>query len=279
MLISILLLMINLFIFLIGTAIGSFLNVLIDRLPNNESIAGRSHCDHCKKQVAWFDLIPVFTFFILKGKSRCCQKKLSFQYLLIEILTGILFILIFNFQFSIFNQFLNFNNLILISNYKFQISNLLVMWGIVSCFIVIVVSDFKYHLISDYLLVALLVFSLLFHINNNETINQFINFFLSSLIVALPIFFIYYLSKEKAMGQGDVYLAAIIGFLLGWQKGFLALYIAFVSGAIIGVSLMILQRKKIKSRIAFGPFIILGTVVMMFYGERILEIIKKIYGF
>jgi len=81
------------------------------------------------------------------------------------------------------------------------------------------------------------------------------------------------------MGLGDVFLALNIGFLLGWQAGFLALYIAFVTGAIYGVGLIFLKRKKIKSRIPFGPFLVIGMVVMLFWGEKIMEIIKKIYGF
>ncbi len=80
------------------------------------------------------------------------------------------------------------------------------------------------------------------------------------------------------MGLGDVFLAFNIGFLLGWQSGFLALYIAFVTGAMVGVVLLILKRKKIKSKIAFGPFLVIGTVIMLFWGEKILEVIKRIYG-
>ena len=115
------------FIFLIGSSIGSFLNVLIDRLPKNESINGRSHCDYCKKKIAWYDLFPIISFFILGGKTRCCKKKMSWQYPLIETITGISFVLIFN-------QFL-------ISNFNppagGQILNLLAVWGLVSCLIVL----------------------------------------------------------------------------------------------------------------------------------------------
>ena len=114
---------------------------------------------------------------------------------------------------------------------------------------------------------------------NNSAMKQFSNFFLSGLIVTTPIFLIYFFSKERAMGLGDAYLSAIMGFLLGWKAGFLALYIAFVTGAIFGIVLIILHRKKIKSKIAFGPFLVLGTVIMLFWGQKILEIIKKIYGF
>jgi len=269
-------------IFIVGASIGSFLNVLIDRLPNDEKITGRSHCDYCKKRLRWYDLIPVVSFFVLGGKCRYCHKKLSWQYPIVEIITGILFLLIFNFQFSplrsssfegqaIFNEF----------------SNLFVLWGIISCLIVIFFSDLKYHLLSDYILLALFVFSFLYRVMPNlfrhpivvnEILKQVQNDVLSGFIVALPIFLIYYFSHERAMGLGDVYLSVIIGFLLGWKAGFIALYIAFVTGAIFGMTLILLKKKKIKSKIPFGPFIVFGTTVMLFWGEKIMEIIKRIYG-
>jgi len=256
---------IKIFVFIFGASIGSFLNVLIDRLPHDESINGRSHCDYCKKKIAWYDLFPIISFFILNGRTRCCKKRLSFQYPLIETITGIVFVLIYNLQFTIFNEF--------------TMLKLLILFGIVSCLIVISVSDFKYHLISDYIQLTWFIFSIFYHLINKNLIYLFFYFFISSLVIALPIYLIYNLSHERAMGLGDVILTLNIGFLLGWEKGFLALYIAFVLGAVTGILLMVLQRKKIKSRIAFGPFLVIGTVTMLFWGERILEIIKKIYGF
>ncbi|MFA6081416.1 MAG: prepilin peptidase [Patescibacteria group bacterium] len=257
-------------IFIFGASIGSFLNVLIDRLPKEESINGRSHCDFCGKKISWYDLIPVLSFFILRGKTRCCRKKLSWQYPLIEILTGISSLLVFNFQFPIFN---------------FQT---LILFGIISCLIVIFVSDLKYHLISDYILLALFIFVVLLHVVPtrvgtplliNEILKQVQNDIISSLVVGFPIFLIYFLSKERAMGLGDVYLTAIMGLLLGWQKGFLALYIAFITGAIFGLMVILFKHKKLKSKIAFGPFLVIGTVIMLFWGNNIFEIIRKTYGF
>jgi prepilin signal peptidase PulO-like enzyme (type II secretory pathway) len=258
----------NIIVFIIGASIGSFLNVLIDRLPKNQSILGRSHCDHCHKKIAWYDLIPVLSFFILGGKTRCCRKKLSWQYPAIEFVTGFIFLMVFK-----DGPYLG----------SFLIRSVLIS-GIMSCLIVIFVSDLKYHLISDYIQVAFFIFSVLLKIvipaqAGIQILYQFGNDILSGLVVALPIFLIYFLSRERAMGLGDVFLAANIGFLLGWQSGFLALYIAFVTGAVVGIVLLILKRKKIKSKIAFGPFIVIGTVIMLFWGEKIMEMIKRIYGF
>jgi len=288
------------FIFLLGASIGSFLNVLIDRLPQERKITGRSVCDFCHHQLSWYDLIPILSFFLLKGRCRYCRKKISFQYPLVEAITGIAFLSIFNFQFLIFNEF----SII-------SILKILVLWGIISCFIVIFFSDAKYHLISDYILWALFGFSfflkLFYHsteilkqVQNdifsqdffqfipsvipnlfrdpNGMLKQIQNDIFSSLIVAFPIWLIYFLSKEGAMGLGDVYLAAILGFLLGWQKGFLALYLAFALGGIIGLFLILFGRKKLKSKIAFGPFLVIGALVMLFWGEEILRFVFGFYG-
>src|SRR3989344_25048 len=137
----------SIFLFFLGTIIGSFLNVLIDRLPREESIMGRSHCDHCKKTLSPIDLIPVLSFLFLKGKCRYCGKKLSLQYPGIEILTGVLFVLIYNFKFLIYNSN---------SNFEFQISN----YAIVSCLIVIFFIDLKNQIIPDEMQIALFIFIL-----------------------------------------------------------------------------------------------------------------------
>src|SRR3990167_6556457 len=146
----------NLIIFILGASIGSFLNVLIDRLPKEGSINGRSHCDFCVKKIAWRDLIPVFSFFVLKGKSRCCHKKLSWQYPAVEFVTGLVFVMVFK-----DGPYLGTS----------LIRSVLIL-SILSSLIVIFVSDLKYHLISDYILIALFVFSLFYHLFNNVTVQQ-----------------------------------------------------------------------------------------------------------
>lgn len=249
-------------IFIFGASIGSFLNVLIDRLPNNESIMGRSRCDHCGKKLIWFDLFPIFSFFFLGAKSRCCHRELSFQYPLIETLTGMIFMLIY---------FLNPG---------ISILGLVSLWGLASCMLVIFSSDLKYHLVSDYILLSFLVFAFLFHSSiHGFSYHVLISSFVSGFIVSAPILLVYVLSKERAMGLGDVYISALIGFLLGWQVGYIALYIAFVTGAIFGVGLMILHKKKIKSKIPFGPFLVTGTLLMMIWGDKALKLIESVYGF
>ena len=147
-------LILGLFIFLFGVSIGSFLNVLIDRLPQERKITGRSVCDYCQHQLSWYDLIPILSFFLLKGRCRYCRKKLSFQYPLVEILTGLMFIFVF------LTYVKNIQEISIWQNWLVILS----LWGIVSCFIVIFFSDVKYHLISDYILLALFGFSFFFEV-------------------------------------------------------------------------------------------------------------------
>jgi len=264
--------------FILGASIGSFLNVLIDRLAKNESIMGRSHCDHCRHKLSGLDLIPVFSFVFLNGRCRYCKNRLSLQYPLIEIFTGLSFVFVMfyygfdTFYWRLFADFNNGNIFDRIGYFLFILSNL----GIISCFIVITISDFKYHLISDYVLIALAFFGLLYNLSSN--INQTLIYLLYGLIVSFPIFLIYYFSRERAMGLGDVLISFTIGLLLGWQKGFLALYIAFITGAIFGTLLIVTHRKRMKSKIPFGPFLVMGTVIMLYYGDKIMEIVGSIYG-
>jgi len=247
------------FIFIVGLAIGSFLNVLIDRLPRGQSIMGRSHCDHCKRNLQWYELIPIVSFIIQNGKSKCCRKKLSWQYPVVEMITGMSFLLIFNFPASRAG------------------GSLLISLGIVSCLIVIFVADLKYQIIPDSIQFFLLIFSILYLILH--TPYSMLNSLFSSLVVMLPILLLYLLTRGKSMGFGDVKLAFIMGFLLGIKGGAIALYIAFITGAVYGLVLILLKKKKLKSKIAFGPFLVLGIISVLFYQKELFEIARKILGY
>lgn len=235
-----------LYIFIIGLSIGSFLNVLIDRLPKGKSIWGRSYCDHCKKQLKSIDLIPVFSYFILKGKCRFCHKKIDSRYPIVELLTGILFLIGF--------IYLPTQGLL----------PRILELALISALIVIFFADLKYQIIPDQALIfAGLVGVLILLLE--QTGFSLISFrFVEGLLVALPIYLIYAISGGRAMGFGDVKLSFIVGLIFGLQKGFTALYIAFVLGAIVSLILIFLKKKSIKSKIAFGPFIAIGSFCVLF---------------
>lgn len=253
----------NLFLFILGTAIGSFLNVLIDRLPREESINGRSHCEFCKKILSPLDLIPVVSFLFLKGRCRYCGKRLSWQYPGIEILTGVLFVLIFNLKFVIYN-----------SNFEFLISNL----AIVSCLIVIFFIDLKNQIIPDEMQIALFIIVLLSKIMLGLTGTALGYALIAGLIVMLPILLLYLITRGRGMGFGDVKLAFNMGFFLGIKGGFVAIYLGFILGAFFGILLLLMKKKKMKSKIAFGPFLVIGMLIVMFFEKPIFSLIQKIYG-
>lgn len=242
-------------VFIFGLTIGSFLNCVIHRLEKNQSfLKGRSYCPGCKTNLKWQDLMPVFSFIFLKGKCRYCKEKISWQYPLVEILTGLLFLLIFN-------KFFVFNFLIL-SYY----------WIIVSLLIIVFVYDLKHYIIPNRTIYPLIVITLIYQLFNNlNDINIFFNYILTGFIAALPFFLIVWISRETWMGGGDVKLAFFMGLLLGFPNILVALFISFILGGIIGIGLIVLKKKGLKSEVPFGPFLVTGTFIALFYGQEIIN--------
>ncbi|MBI2034143.1 MAG: prepilin peptidase [Candidatus Levybacteria bacterium] len=249
-----------LFIFFIGCAIGSFLNVLVDRLPHDESvIKGRSYCDSCKKQLAWHDLIPVVSFILLRGKCRCCHSPISWQYPLVELLTGILFVMVI----------LHPNNQIF--NFQFSIFNLVYYFFIVSSLIVIFFTDLKYGIIPDKIVYPAIIVTFFYLIINYQL--STINYLISALGAFLLFFLLHFITRGRGMGFGDVKLAGLLGLFLGFPKIVVSLYLAFLTGAVVSLILVMLGKKKLKgSTVPFGPFLVVGTLVSMFYGERLVNV-------
>ena len=250
--------MFHIFIFLFGLSVGSFLNVVICRLETKEPIiSGRSHCPKCRTVLKWFDLIPLASFLIQKGKCRYCGKKISWQYPAVETTTGLLFLLIFNFQFSIFKQFSIFN---------FQTIYYLI---IVSFLIIIFVYDLKHYLIPDKIVYPAIIiagiFNFQFSIFNQFSIFKFS--ILSALGASLFFLSLVLISKGKWMGLGDVKLAGLMGLVLGWPNILFGLFLAFLSGALVGIGLIIVGKKTIKSQIPFGPFLAGSTILIIIFGQ------------
>jgi len=269
----------NIIIFVFGLIVGSFLNVVIFRLENGGKIVNdRSKCLHCKHILEWYDLIPILSFIFLKGKCRYCKRSISIQYPLIELLTGVLFILIFNFQFSIFNEFLIFN---------FQFLSLLFWLYITAIFIVIFAYDLKHYIIPDkiiypaiaitsaYKLFEILEFGHWDLIGNwkleiGNLITAF-NPFIAAILASTFFLSIVLFTRGKGMGGGDVKLAFLMGLLLGWPVILLSLFSSFILGSFVGICLILIGKKKMGSMIPFGPFLIIGTFVGLFWGERIVK--------
>jgi len=256
-------------LFIFGLFVGSFLNVLIDRLPKGKSIIkGRSYCDKCKKILKWYDLIPLLSFISLKGRCRYCKAKLSFYYPLVELTTGLMFAItasfvlnsfefpISNFQFLINSQFLNFQLLMSLIYYLFIISSL----------IVIFFADLKYGIIPDKIVFPAIFVSAFYLLTMNYqllTIN-----FLSAVGASLFFLILFLITKGKGMGFGDVKFAFLMGLILGFPNIVVGLYAAFLTGAIVGCILILWQKKRIRgTSIPFGPFLVIGSLTAIFFGD------------
>jgi len=247
---------------ILGLCIGSFLNCVIYRLEEEKSLNGRSFCPNCKHNLTWKDLFPVFSYLFLGGKCRYCAKKISWQYPAVEFATGIIFLLIFNFQFSIFNEF----SII-------QFLNLAFLFYIASALIIIFVYDLKHYLIPDKVLLPAIIITFIFCIFEEFNSNfkfQISNYLLAAIIASGFFLLIFLVSRGRWMGFGDVKLAVLMGLALGVPNIFVALFLAFFFGAIIGVILMVFQKKGLKSEIPFGPFLIAGTFLALFWGHEMI---------
>ncbi len=248
-------------VFIFGCCLGSFLNCIVCRLENKKSftkgsprrsrllatLRGRSFCPKCKHTLAWLDLVPIFSFLFLCGKCRYCNQKIAKQYLIVEIATGILFLIMYSF---------------------FGLNINLIYFLIIACLLeIIFIYDLKHYIIPDKLVFSAIGIALIYSIFSG----LFFNFLMAGLVASGFFFLLWLVSRGKWMGFGDVKLALFMGLFLGWPNILIALFFAFILGSIIGIVLIALQKKKMKSQVPFGPFLIAGTFVGLFWGQNIIN--------
>jgi len=246
-----------------GLFIGSFLNVVIDRLPEGKNLGGRSSCDYCKRTLSIFELIPILSYAFQKGKSACCKTQLKIQYSLIEATTGILFFLstyLFLSSYSTWSP-----------NIIGAIISILIM---ISASIVIIMIDFRHHIIPDSMQLTLFIGVIAYHLFSNSLQVTIIG---EALVVALPILLLYLVTGGKGMGYGDIKLQMSLGLLLGIIKGCIGLYIGFIIGAVYGMILIIFRKAGRKSHIAFGPFLLFGAWISFWWGDILLQYIRMMF--
>lgn len=261
-------------VFVFGAVIGSFLNVCIVRLPHEKSVVfPRSHCVHCKKMIAWYDNVPFLSYLALGGKCRHCKARISFRYFFVELVTALVFLGLYKY----------YGLTLILFPY-------LVMF---SGFIVATFVDFEHRIIPDEIsiggMLAGLIFSLFipqlhgFMPTEEAGLWVYAKSFLFSIIGLLvgggSIYAMGLLGdvlfKKESMGGGDVKLMAMIGAFLGWKYALLTFFIAPFFGAVYGIA------EKIRTKdtaIAYGPFLVAGAVISMFYGPEIIDWILNGYG-
>ncbi|HBB76694.1 MAG: hypothetical protein A2186_02255 [Candidatus Levybacteria bacterium RIFOXYA1_FULL_41_10] len=249
--------------FLIGLILGSFLNVLIDRVPRGESIFGRSYCETCRSVLGWRDLIPVLSFASLFAKCRYCGAPLSYFYPVVEIVTGATFAGIYYFVWTNFQMTL--------------IPSLLFYLVLSSSFVVIFFSDLRYGLIPDKIVFPTLAFVIVYISLFAKT--DFVLSLLSAVGLFIFFFIIFLATRGKGIGLGDLKFSLLMGFSLGFPHTLVGIYLAFLTGGISAIILVLWGKKRLrKDTIPFGPFLVLGTLLSIFFGDMIVKASTRFFG-
>ncbi|MCX6809937.1 MAG: prepilin peptidase [Candidatus Berkelbacteria bacterium] len=252
--------LIILFIIIFGLIFGSFLSVDKNRLEDPKSIIiGRSQCPKCHHKLGFWVLIPLFSFLFLRGRCRYCAKKISWQYPIFEIISAILALAVylkFGLSFSSFVLFLSLSALL------------------VACWL-----DAENQEVELPVLIVGIILALIWYFLRSTGLTHLISLLYAiSAAVVIP-FLLYLISREKWMGLGDSFFAAWIAILSGFPAAVVSVFSAFMLGAIFGIIKMsISSQKRSKSQIAFGPFLAIGGMIGLFWGEKIINLYLKIFG-
>lgn len=259
-------------VFGFGACIGSFLNVLIWRLPRNEKPDGRSHCAHCGHQLAAGDLLPVISFLFLRGRCRYCKYNISVRYPFIEIITATLFTLAF---------------WLLIPQALLSWFLIAKIWFAIAVLVVVFVVDLEHYLILDSIIFpgTLLLLLLNFCLDSLKSGGVWhypelvVGGIAASLAAALPFYLIWYFSKGRYLGFGDVKLMLFLGMSVGWPLIWVNLFLAVISGGVFSLFLLLFGGKSLKSRLPFGTFLSLAAVLTLFFGQSLLHWYLALLGF
>lgn len=255
-------------IFLFGLVIGSFLNVVIYRFNTSRSLGGRSKCVSCNKKLSWHELIPLASWLLARGRCRTCKAKISPQYPIVELCSGLVFLLVF----------LKFQHLAIFSLPAFlgTLAFHFFAWSVLA---VILVYDVRHSIIPNrlaYLFAGLAFLQFFVPGLGAADYSLLLPHLLSGPLLALPLAALWLFSKGRLIGLGDAKLALGVGFLLGFSGGLAAILIAFWSGAIVSLVLMAASRGSVrmKTEIPFAPFIIFGLAAVFFLGLTLQDIVS-----
>ena len=233
-------------IFLYGLLIGSFLNVVIYRVPEKQNIVTtRSHCMSCGYELKWYDLVPLFSYLALGGKCRKCKAKISVQYPLIEVLNGILYLVVF-------------------AKWGLSVDSLLYCL-LFSALIALSVIDFRTYEIPlgiNGCILLLGVLQVVFHLSSWK------DYLIGFLAVSLPLYLLFMITKGRGIGGGDVKLMAVCGLVIGWQNIILAFFLGCIIGSVIHVLRMRLSGES--HVLAMGPYLSLGVMIAALYGQEMI---------
>lgn len=251
-----------LFAIAFGMVVGSFLNVCICRMPKDQSVVTPpSHCPHCSYQIRWYDNIPLVSYLLLRGKCRGCGAHISLQYPLVELLNGILTLLLF----LRFGPTLAFAALFIFC----------------SALVVITFIDIEHQIIPDEISLSGIVlgFVLSFFLQGHSWLNSLLGILLGGGSLLLVAYAYQWLTGKEGMGGGDIKLLAMMGAFLGWKSIPFIIFASSMVGSVVGISMMLFQKKDSKLAIPFGPYLAFGAVLYIFYGKPLIQWYLNLGGF
>jgi len=246
--------MLGFVVFLFGITVGSFVNVCIYRLPRNTSVVfPASHCPSCKKKVRPWQNIPLLSFLLLRGKCGHCKAPISWQYPLVELLNGFGFLFIFR-EFGPTPQ-------------------TLIYLLFFSALVAVIFIDLSHQIIPDVITLPGIAIGVLAASTilppglTNSLIGLFLGGGLFYLVAVLSVAIL----KKEGMGGGDIKLIAMIGAFLGWQAVLLTIFLAALSGSVIGIAMIMMKDRSRADLIPFGPYLVFGALTSLFWGNGILS--------
>lgn len=244
--------------FIFGSILGSFYNVVGYRIPKGESIVfPSSHCTNCGNKLKFYELIPIFSFLCLGGKCSKCKQKISWFYTIFELLTGVLFLI----------SYIIFKN---------DIINLVISLTFISMIIIIFISDYHYLIIPDSVLIFFSIILLIELVFKNGITNIYVpilNGFLSFVSMYVIKILGDFLFKKESMGGGDIKLMFVIGMVLGFPEALFSIFIGSLIGLPIAFIILIKNKNHI---IPFGPLLGIGAIVMLLTQFNVVNFINSL---
>ena len=271
--------------FLLGLVLGSFVLVLAERSLTKKSFWGRSYCPHCKKNLRWYDLFPVLSYIFLRGKCRYCKKGIGIEYLIVEVVMGVLIGYLFVLNPKIIPElfYKTFFIGVLISLFITDLKKMLIpdriifpslMIGFVlSLGITIYKISYLYSYLSQNQIGKYLLppYSDYFYRHALSAAYPFLTGILMAVVIGGFFWGLIIITKGKGMGGGDVKLGAFIGLMLGFPQSLIAIFLSFILGASFSLFLIAFKKKHFGQSIPFGPFLVLGSLIVLFWGNQIFD--------
>jgi leader peptidase (prepilin peptidase)/N-methyltransferase len=240
----------TIFIAIIGIAFGSFINVLIYRVPKNiNTISTLSFCPKCKTNIKFYDNIPILSFIILRAKCRFCKNKISFSYPIVELTVGLIFIMVF-------------------SRYMMTIESVVISI-MLSLYFCLAIIDMKYYQIPDKISLIALLFAFVVGL----ILDNFFQLFIIIGFMSIVRFYVSYLVKKEAMGEGDLIIVGLMGAILGLEHTFVAIFVASVIALVPSLK----ARFNKRYQIPFIPYLFIGTMIIFYFNTETDLLLKYIY--